>query len=225
MLQMTTEISDLVKALRAFQAEIVTVERTVTNPFFKSKYADLASIMKESQPILTNHQLAISQFLDSLDGKPALTTMLMHESGQFIVATIPLIMDKQDPQGLGRAITYTRRYGYAAVLQIVIDEDNDGNSPKTEKPQPSNPVIAAEIERIWKEKGGTEETLVAWVKKNNNDMLLNQLSGDRQAALLTYLQKRKAEKSKKPTETPESLEAADTQDENPGADPGSQENK
>ena len=122
-----TEINELAKALNEFQAELVSVGKTADNPFFKSKYADLGSIMKEAQPVLTKHGLSIMQLPDNIDGQPALTTIVMHTSGQSQSATVPLVLSKQDPQGFGSAMTYFRRYGYAAALQIVIDEDDDGN--------------------------------------------------------------------------------------------------
>lgn len=123
-----SDVIELAKALNEFQEELVTVSKTADNPFYHSKYADLASIQKVTQPILTKHGLSILQLLDNLDGEPALTTIVMHKSGQQQKGTIPLILAKKDPQGVGSAITYMRRYGYAAALQIVIDEDDDGNA-------------------------------------------------------------------------------------------------
>lgn len=223
------DISQLSLSLNAFQSELVTVGRTVTNPFFKAKYADLASIMLESQPILTKHELSISQFPDAtLDGRSALTTILMHTTGQFIRATVPLPVSKItqttkkektpnslekviieegfDPQEFGRAITYMRRYGYAAVLQIVIDEDDDGNKSSRRQPEkppepiPSDPETVQKIKDIWKENGGTEEQLDAWVRKNNNDVALDVLSGDRQLGMLQFLSAKKAEREAKAKE-------------------------
>lgn len=120
-------MQELAKALNEFQAELVTVGKNSDNPFFKSKYADLADIMKATQPVLTKHGLSVLQLPDNIDGKPALKTIVMHTSGQAQEGTVPLILAKDDPQGVGSAITYMRRYGYAAALQIVIDEDDDGN--------------------------------------------------------------------------------------------------
>lgn len=222
------DISQLTVALNQFQSEVVTVEKSVLNPFFKRKYADLASIMVESQPIVTKHGLAVLQFPDSLDGKAALTTILTHTSGQFVRATIPLPVSKitqitkkektqsspekeitedgYDPQEFGRAITYMRRYGYAAVLQIVIDEDDDGNKSSRRQqehsvePVPSNPETVSEIKSIWKENGGTDEQLDTWVRKNNNDVALDALTGDRQLAMLQVLKAKKAEREAKATE-------------------------
>ena len=133
-------MENLGKALNEFQAELVTVGKNSDNPFFKSKYADLAEIMKQAQPVLTKHGLSVLQLLDNLDGKPALTTIVLHTSGEMQKGTIPLVLAKDDPQGVGSAVTYMRRYGYAAALQIVIDEDDDGNkaSAPTAKKQFSN---------------------------------------------------------------------------------------
>jgi hypothetical protein len=130
------EINELAKAMNEFQAEIVTVGKNATNPFFKNRYADLANVMKEAQPILTKHGLSVIQLPDNLEGAPALTTIVLHTSGQSVQATVPLVLAKQDPQGLGAAITYERRYAYAAALQIVIDEDDDGNRASRQQAAP-----------------------------------------------------------------------------------------
>lgn len=121
------EINELAKALNEFQAELVTVGKEADNPFFKSKYAELGAILKRAQPVLTKHGLSVIQLPDNIEGQPALTTILLHTSGQSLKATVPLTLPKQDPQGFGSAMTYYRRYGYASALQIVIDEDDDGN--------------------------------------------------------------------------------------------------
>ena len=218
------DISELSVALNKFQSELVTVERSVTNPFFKAKYADLASIMVESLPILTKHDLSISQFPDTTaDYQAALTTILMHNSGQWIRSTIPLpvskitttkktspektiVEDGYDPQEYGRALTYMRRYGYAAVLQIVIDEDDDGNKSsrrlqeKIPEPVPSNPGTIEKIKKIWEDNGGEAAKLDAWVRKNNNGVALDALTGDRQLAMLQVLEAKKAEREAKATE-------------------------
>ena len=136
-------MENIAKALNEFQAELVAVGKTANNPFFKSKYAPLDAVMKEAQPVLTKHGLAVVQLPSSLDGQPALTTTIFHTSGEKIESTVPLLLAKQDPQGLGSAITYMRRYAYAAALQIVIDDDDDGNStmkPKTAYKAPVKPV-------------------------------------------------------------------------------------
>lgn len=133
-----SDTGNLAKALSAFQAEVVTVGKSADNPFFHSKYAPLEEIMLAALPVLAKHGLSVMQLPDNLDGQPALTTIVMHESGESQRATTPLLMAKNDPQGQGSAITYLRRYSYAAALGIVIDADDDGN--RASRPQePTKP--------------------------------------------------------------------------------------
>lgn len=135
-----SDVTELAKALNAFQAELVTVGKSASNPFFKSKYAPLDEIMKRAQPVLTKHGLSIMQLPSSLEGQPALTTIVLHTSGELLQATTPLLLAKDDPQGLGSAITYMRRYAYTAALGIVIDEDDDGNRASAPRPAVSAPA-------------------------------------------------------------------------------------
>jgi hypothetical protein len=120
-------VNELFSALNAFQAELVTVGKTAANPFYKSSYADLASIMKAAQPVLTKHGLSVTQLPTHINRQPALRTIVAHSSGQSVEDVAPIILIKNDPQSQGSAITYMRRYAYAAALGIVIDEDDDGN--------------------------------------------------------------------------------------------------
>lgn len=121
-------INELAAALVAFQGDLVPVGKDAANPFFKSKYASLQSVMTAVQPLLKKHKLAVSQFVSmSGDGSSALRTILMHASGQALEDTMPLLLPKSDPQGQGSAITYARRYSIMAVLGVVADEDDDAN--------------------------------------------------------------------------------------------------
>ena len=122
-----TDINELAAALVAAQAEFSAVPKTAENPFFHSKYADLASVVKAAQPVLAKHGLAVSQHPTVVDGEPSLTTYLLHSSGQSLVSTMRLCAAKHDPQGQGAAITYARRFAYQAVLGLVADDDDDGN--------------------------------------------------------------------------------------------------
>jgi ERF superfamily len=127
----TTEIT---KALIAFHQEIGKIKKDAKNPFFKSDYATLSSILDAIKDPLTTNGLTFVQFPD---GENGLTTRLMHESGQWMEATYKMVPAKNDPQGLGSAITYQRRYSLGAVLGLNIDNDDDGNaaSMPTEAPK------------------------------------------------------------------------------------------
>lgn len=131
-------------ALVAAQAEFSAVPKTADNPFFKSKYADLATVVSHTQPILAKHGLAVSQYPTTLEnGEPALTTYLLHSSGQFIADTMKLCAAKSDPQGQGAAITYARRFAYMAVLGLVADVDDDGNMAQRAKVAEKSPTEVA----------------------------------------------------------------------------------
>lgn len=118
----------LAEALVAAQAEMPKVEKRGKNPHFKNEYVTLDDLLEAVRPVLNRHGLAVVQFPDTMDGKPALTTVLWHgPSGDKTGATMPLILQKEDMQGVGAAITYARRYMLAAALGIAEGTDDDGN--------------------------------------------------------------------------------------------------
>jgi ERF superfamily len=123
---------EITKALIAFHQEIGKIKKDAKNPFFKSDYATLSSILDAIKDPLTSNGLTFVQFPD---GENGLTTRLMHESGEWMEANYKMIPAKNDPQGLGSAITYQRRYSLGAVLGLNIDNDDDGNAA-------SSPAVA-----------------------------------------------------------------------------------
>jgi hypothetical protein len=123
------QINELASALAKAQAEFSAVPKESKNPFFKSTYAALPEVVKTATPVLTKYGLSISQFIGQAeDGTDALTTYLLHSSGQFIAHTMKLHLIKDDPQAQGSAVTYARRYSYMAALGLVADVDDDGNA-------------------------------------------------------------------------------------------------
>lgn len=131
----------LASALVAAQAEMPAVQPDSVNPHFGSRFVSLGHLIAKTKPVLTKHGLAIVQEPASIDGQPALTTTLLHaESGEQKSSTAPLILQKQDMQGLGGALTYMRRYAWAAVLGISDEEDDDGNQAST--PAAQTPAAA-----------------------------------------------------------------------------------
>src|SRR3990167_3162797 len=117
-------IKNLATALKLFQGEVTAVKKGAVNPFFKSKYADLASIIEAVREPLADNKLSFSQFPT---GENGLTTILMHESGEFIEDTYFLKPVDAKPQSAGSCLTYARRYALSAVLGISTEEDDDGN--------------------------------------------------------------------------------------------------
>lgn len=124
---------ELAKALVAAQKEMPKVEADAVNPHFKSRFTSLDHLIAKTRPILAKHGLAIVQEPCALfhpeeagPGTPALKTTLVHESGESRHEVMPLLLGGQDMQKLGAAITYARRYAWAALLGISEQEDDDG---------------------------------------------------------------------------------------------------
>lgn len=134
-------IIELSKALVQFHVKVDKVKKGSDNPFFKSKYADLSTILESIDLPLIECGLSIVQMPSGQNG---LTTILMHTSGEYIGDTYTMTPIKNDPQSLGSAITYQRRYALGAILSLNIDEDDDGNEaskPKEKKPENGKPWL------------------------------------------------------------------------------------
>jgi len=127
-------IIELSKALNKFQAECSGAKKSASNPFFKSKYADLEEVINCAKGPLMTNGLSVSQFPTAEDGKCGVETILMHSSGEWISSVLLLACTKQDPQAYGSAITYARRYAYQSVLGIP-SEDDDANAATKSKPK------------------------------------------------------------------------------------------
>ncbi len=128
------ENKELYKAILALQNEVGTISKTANNPFFKSKYADLAGIMEVLQPLLTKHGLIITHAY----GQDGVCTELIHaESGEKISSYMSVV-NVETMQQVGSAVTYARRYNITSLLNLVT-EDDDGNaaSKKPEQKQVS----------------------------------------------------------------------------------------
>lgn len=118
------------EALVKAQAGFKSATFDSANPHFKSKYASLTSVMNAVRASLNANGLAITQNVDQGN----VITTLVHISGESISNSVPLIVGKNDMQGMGSALTYGRRYGLSALLGIVTDEDDDGNGSQPNKP-------------------------------------------------------------------------------------------
>jgi len=120
------KLGSLLPALLKAQSEMGAVKKKATNPFFKSKYADLASVQEAVEEPLRKNGLVIVQGCGLSHYGNFVYTTLYHESGEWIRSEVPMILAKQDPQGVGSAVTYFRRYGIVSMLNLE-QEDDDGN--------------------------------------------------------------------------------------------------
>ena len=149
-MQRSEEIVELVGALNKFQAAITSVKKEADNPFFHAKYADLDSVWDMLRKPLTENGLAVTQTTETSEDKLFLLTTLFHTSGQWMNTQYPIVPMKQrarddgggwiasdDPQSLGSAITYARRYSLSALLGVSSGEpDDDGEKAMArDKPQ------------------------------------------------------------------------------------------
>jgi hypothetical protein len=141
------QLDQLGTAMSAAQAEIEDAPKDSINPHFKSKYADLATVLKTLRPALARHGLSLIQTTGiTAEGAPVLTTTLLHKSGQWMAGDYPLEPAQRTPQGMGSAMTYARRYCAAAIVGIAQDDDdaNDASgrhngqqqAPRYEQPAP-----------------------------------------------------------------------------------------
>ena len=115
-------MKELLKALANVKKEVGTLSKTETNPFFKSKYFDINSLIQQIEPLLEKNNLLLLQPIENNKVKSVIYEV---ESGNFVSSEIEL-PNLTDPQKLGSAITYYRRYTLQSLLGLQA-EDDDGN--------------------------------------------------------------------------------------------------
>jgi hypothetical protein len=120
------EIKELAMALAKAQAEYDTAPLNKVNPYFKSSYADLASVVAASRPALTKHGLSVTQEVSNDDsGGLWLITELMHSSGQWKLSRFRMVPPKNDIQAISSYNTYCKRMCYASLCGVVVGDDLD----------------------------------------------------------------------------------------------------
>ena len=127
-------IASLAAALAKAQGEMENASKNSQNPHFKSKYADLAEILNTVRPVLSKHGLAVTQFPAFEAGTAHVETILTHASGEWMSGTCSAPVQKSDPQGVGSALTYLRRYSLAAVCGLAQEDDDANAASKGQRP-------------------------------------------------------------------------------------------
>ena len=118
----------LTDKIRNVQSKIKPIVKDATNPFFKSKYFDINSILAELKPLLIAEGITVLQPLTSQDGKLALMTFLKADEEEMsFICPLP---ENPDPQKMGSAITYFRRYALQSLF-LLEAEDDDAQSAST----------------------------------------------------------------------------------------------
>lgn len=120
-------LKEIAPALVKAQTKIKAALKDSTNPHFRSKYADLSSVVDAVKAPLLECGISFLQGVHDAEGGVAVETMLLHTSGEWISSTLRIPAVKQDAQGYGSAITYGRRYGLQSMCGVPA-EDDDGNA-------------------------------------------------------------------------------------------------
>ena len=120
-------VGALAAALSKAQTSFAPAVKDASNPFFKSRYLTLAGALDAVRAALGANGLALVQAVDASGDKLTLNTTLLHSSGEWIGSTYPINPVKNDPQGIGSAVSYGRRYSLMALLGIAA-EDDDGEA-------------------------------------------------------------------------------------------------
>jgi len=120
-------IAELATALAVAQGVIEGAVKDSSNPFFKSKYADLASVWDAIRKPLSDNGLCVMQLPTAEGARVTITTILAHKSGQWISSELTVTAKEDGPQAVGSAITYVRRYALQSVVGVA-PEDDDGNA-------------------------------------------------------------------------------------------------
>jgi len=152
-------ITNIAAALVQLQSEIEGVTKTASNSHFKSKYADLPTVIAALREPLARNNLCVLQSPHKVDGGVEVETMVLHKSGEWISDVCYIPINKWDAHGMGSGISYGRRYGLMAIFCIGT-EDDDGNAA-VEK-GPSKPVTDVVYKEGLKAANVSSKALTAW---------------------------------------------------------------
>lgn len=136
-------IKELASALAKAQGQIGGAAKDSTNPFFKTKYADLSSVVDAIKLPLSENGLSYVQISHDSQSSASIETVILHSSGEWLsTGTITVPVNKADAQGYGSAITYARRYSLQMAFGVAPDDDDGNGAAKAKlkaKPEPSKP--------------------------------------------------------------------------------------
>ena len=121
------QINEIAAAIAKAQGQIKGASKDANNPFFKSKYADLASVWDACRGALSANGLAVIQSPSAEGTRVSVDTLLTHSSGQWMAGTVSVTAKEDTPQAIGSAITYLRRYALQSFVG-VSPEDDDANA-------------------------------------------------------------------------------------------------
>lgn len=140
--------------INLIQNEIGVMTKTETNPFFKSKYFDINNLLAQLQPLVEKHKIMIIQPLCEVGGRPALLTEVWDlEKKESIMKSFMPLPDLQDPQKMGSAVTYYRRYSLQSLF-LLQTQDDDGNKGAEKELKKETPKEYQARMKALKDNGG-----------------------------------------------------------------------
>ena len=135
-------MKQIATALLNAQGEMSNPKKGATNPFFKSKYADLNSIREAVIPTLNAHGISVLQPIVHIEGKNFVKTILLHESGELLESVTEIIYNKaNDAQAQGSGISYARRYALQSFVCVGSSDDDGNKASEISKPQATKEII------------------------------------------------------------------------------------
>lgn len=156
-------IAKLAAALVKAQAEAENALKNATNPHFKSDYANLEAVLDVAKPALSANGLALIQVPGYENGHATLESRLVHESGEWIEGTSGAPLQKGDPQGIGSATSYLRRYATAAIM-CITQEDDDGQGMRGKAVEYVSEFQAKELRERIKKAGADEGKFLLFMR-------------------------------------------------------------
>ena len=168
-------INELANALCNAQKEMGSAVKESPNPFFKSKYADLGSVIEVIKQPFADHGLSYTQFPISTEHGVGVVTRLMHVSGQYLEMEYTLPTVKKDPQASGSAITYARRYALQSIAGIpTADDDAELAMLRGDDKKKVSQDQVITIKKLIDETKVDQDAFLKWVKvKNISDIQVN----------------------------------------------------
>lgn len=135
----STEITNITADFLVAQKEIKGAVKNATNPYFNSKYADLTAVIDACKKELNKNGIAVLQPIDGM----SVETILVHFSGEWFSSLTPIVCKSQnDPQALGSAISYARRYGLQSMVLMPAEDDDGNNATDKESAKEADPTDA-----------------------------------------------------------------------------------
>jgi len=167
-IHMDGEIKNVLSALFKAKGDLKTsITPKGKNPYFKNDYITLDDLLKKVDPVCQKYGLGILQFPTGV----GLVTLLYHEkSGEYISSYYELLLDNQNPQGVGSALTYAKRQTVQAIFGLSAgkEEDDDGHEASHEEEKPVQGKLtsssAFQISKVALQEINSLEDLERWKK-------------------------------------------------------------